>query len=440
MNTFIDPLIIIGAGPKAMAIAAKSVVLKKLGFSVPHIHIIEKVKVGAHWKGDAGFTNGRMELGTSPEKDVGFPYQSSFGIPELDKKINLEMWKFSWSAFLIAQGEFASWVDQGKPAPTHGKWADYLNFVAEQLSDGVTLTLGDVTSLGLDGSRWKVNYIDSLKQLHTIYGQGVVVTGPGKTKQSLLIDQEVHEQVYPLETFWKKIGLRELGEMQRVAVIGAGENAASAILALIEAYGKKLKIDVISPFGSLFTRGESYYENRVYSNPLEGKWSRLSLEDRRAFIRRTDLGVFSVNAMKILNDQPNLSILPGRAVKAQKILNSSEVGLAVSYGGEIEVYSYDNVIMATGFDQVAFVDQLLEAPARARIIESGLTEFNADCVSLLIEPDLSLKGLEPKLHLPMIAGISQGPGFANLSSLGRLADQILSGYTHSSKRLNHAFV
>ena len=36
--------------------------------------------------------------------------------------------------------------------------------------------------------------------------------------------------------------------------------------------------------------------------------------------------------------------------------------------------------------------------------------------------------MTPKLHLPMLAGLEQGPGFANLSCLGRVSDQILQSY------------
>jgi mycobactin lysine-N-oxygenase len=33
--------------------------------------------------------------------------------------------------------------------------------------------------------------------------------------------------------------------------------------------------------------------------------------------------------------------------------------------------------------------------------------------------------LTPALHLPVLAGLAQGPGFPNLSCLGLLADRVL---------------
>jgi mycobactin lysine-N-oxygenase len=37
-------------------------------------------------------------------------------------------------------------------------------------------------------------------------------------------------------------------------------------------------------------------------------------------------------------------------------------------------------------------------------------------------------GLEPPLHLPVLAGLAQGPGFPNLSCLGLLSDRVLRRY------------
>ena len=42
--------------------------------------------------------------------------------------------------------------------------------------------------------------------------------------------------------------------------------------------------------------------------------------------------------------------------------------------------------------------------------------------------DLSVTGLDPPLHLPVVAGLAQGPGFPNLSCLGLLSDRVLRRY------------
>jgi len=36
--------------------------------------------------------------------------------------------------------------------------------------------------------------------------------------------------------------------------------------------------------------------------------------------------------------------------------------------------------------------------------------------------------VNPPLHLPLVAGLAQGPGFPNLSCLGLLSDRVLRRY------------
>jgi hypothetical protein len=38
---------------------------------------------------------------------------------------------------------------------------------------------------------------------------------------------------------------------------------------------------------------------------------------------------------------------------------------------------------------------------------------------------LELEGVRPRLHIPGLGGLRQGPGFANLGSLGLLANRVL---------------
>lgn len=75
-HTSPSTLLVLGAGPKALAIAAKHAVLQQLGYPVPELLVVEKQGVAAHWSGTAGYTDGRSLLGTLPEKDLGFPYAS----------------------------------------------------------------------------------------------------------------------------------------------------------------------------------------------------------------------------------------------------------------------------------------------------------------------------------------------------------------------------
>ena len=105
------------------------------------------------------------------------------------------------------------------------------------------------------------------------------------------------------------------------------------------------------------------------------------------------------------------------------------VRLAVLYQGVTEIHTYDYVIAATGFDPLGFGDRLDERP-RKTLIDAigGTTSLELSLLEEAIQVDLSVAQFRPRLHLPMLAAVHQGPGFPNLSCLGRLSDRILRPY------------
>ncbi len=98
-----------------------------------------------------------------------------------------------------------------------------------------------------------------------------------------------------------------------IGVIGTGETAAAIVVALVEALRSSAFIEVISPYGVIYSRDEGFEENRLFSDP-DGKlaslysyhqhaanWLQLSEHDRREFVQRTDRGVFSLKAIEELS-------------------------------------------------------------------------------------------------------------------------------------------
>ncbi len=82
-------LLILGAGPKAVAIAAKRAILAQLGLPGPRVVAVDFQGIAAYWSGTSGFTDGRQFLGTRPEKDVGFPYASTcWGDDKINKAVS----------------------------------------------------------------------------------------------------------------------------------------------------------------------------------------------------------------------------------------------------------------------------------------------------------------------------------------------------------------
>src|ERR1700761_9731811 len=111
-------LAVLGAGAKAVAVAAKAFVLREMGVDTPEVIAVERTGVGANWQASGGWTDGAHRLGTSPEKDVGFPYRSALA-PRRNAELDERMTQYSWQSYLIATASFAAWVDRGRPAPTH---------------------------------------------------------------------------------------------------------------------------------------------------------------------------------------------------------------------------------------------------------------------------------------------------------------------------------
>ena len=123
----------------------------------------------------------------------------------------------------------------------------------------------------------------------------------------------VHDRILTVESFWKiyRKFRDSAGNAIRVAIVGSGENAASIAMALVECGSRDIYIDILCPAGMAFSRGESFRENLVYSNPDRGNWDSLSTEDRRGFIYRTDRGVFSQYAQRVLDLADNIEMVPG---------------------------------------------------------------------------------------------------------------------------------
>jgi mycobactin lysine-N-oxygenase len=100
-----------------------------------------------------------------------------------------------------------------------------------------------------------------------------------------------------------------------------------------------------------------------------------------------------------------------------------QIVLTTEYGPEQEKVAYDFVVVAIGF-QSRWFESLLGPQGRARLTAA----LGGELLDQRIEADLSVAGLTPALHLPMLAGLAQGPGFPNLSCLGLLSDRVLSRY------------
>lgn len=412
-------LVVVGAGPKGVAVAAKAAVLADLGLPAPRVTVVDPGGVAAHWSGGAGFTDGEQHLGTPPEKDVGFPYAPSWGAASA--AVTHRMLGLSWAGWLTSTGEYAEWVDRGRPRPRHRRWAAYLQWVADSV--GLRPVAARVGGLEVEDGAWRVD-LDRGEPLRGV--DGVVLTGPGRTHRvpgppSLASDPRVLDG----RTVWAELARLRRDPPAEVCVVGAGETAGATAVALLEAL-PGTRIEVVTPTGVLFTRGESFSESHLYSDPAA--WAALPPRQRRATVARTDRGVFSVAVQAVLDTADSVSTVAGRVTR----LTPTPGGIVVRLddGGDVTDVSYPLVVDATGFDPTGLL-QLLGPAARGLLAAATGARAELPTTAELegaIGPDLAVPGLVPRLHLPVLAGYAQGPGFANLSCLGLLADRVLGAH------------
>jgi mycobactin lysine-N-oxygenase len=402
-------LAVIGAGPKGIAIAAKARALAAAGLDPPRVVLVDRGTVAGNWTGRQGYTNGLLPLGTPPEKDVGFPYPHSWGAAS--SSVTAAMADYSWQRHLIAHGSYADWVDRGRLRPTHREWSFYLREVADKAR--AEIVADEVVAVEADGGQWRL----TLQAGHEIRADGVVFTGAGPPIGVAGQPQD-HPRVLDGRSYWLR---RPAGPRlaQSICVIGSGETAASVVISLLKGSHKHSTIDVLTSRGVLYSRGESYDENRYYSDP--GDWPGLAWSHRREFLERTDRGVFSQQAEALLTASRGFRTLAGRAVAIEA--GQRQVVVAIEYDRERERVAYDLVVVAIGF-RARWFETLLGGEARRRL-RGALAGAELE---ERIQVDLSVAGMSPPLHLPVVAGLAQGPGFPNLSCLGLLSDRILRRY------------
>ena len=412
-------LAVLGAGAKAVAVAAKAFVLREMGVDVPDVIAVERTAVGANWQASGGWTDGAHRLGTSPEKDVGFPYRSAL-VPRRNAELDERMTRYSWQSYLIATASFAEWIDRGRPAPTHRRWGHYLGWVADHV--GLNVVHGEVVGLSITGDRWALHTHET-----TVHADALMITGPGQAEKSLLPG---NPRMLSIAQFWDRAAGHDRISAERVAVIGGGEAAASMLNELFR--HRVSTITVISPQVTLFTRGEGFFENSLFSDPSD--WTALTLDERRDALARTDRGVFSANVQEALLADDRIHHLRGRVAHAVGWDGQIRLTLSTNRGSEnLEtVHGFDLVIDGSGADPLWFTS--LFSQDALDLLELGLGgPMTADRLQEEIGYDLAVTDVAPKLFLPNLAGLTQGPGFPNLSCLGLLSDRVLGSTTSPSK-------
>ncbi|HWI72370.1 MAG TPA: SidA/IucD/PvdA family monooxygenase [Baekduia sp.] len=431
MSSGIADLLIVGAGAKAAAVAAKVHVINMLGYGPVSLTVVESNEHAASWLGLNGMTSGDETLAITPVKDVGFPYESgrAFG-DEVGDEVDAAMLAFSWQAYLIGGRRYARWVNAELPSIRHRDYGAYLAWVHARAREGVRHVAGRVERIVLDedDGRWAVDVAtpdDNGGGPRREHGAALMLTGSGVHRR-LAHEPEAASRMLHCDDRRGDLAARIPADRRsEVAIVGGGEGALSCVL-FLRALRPAARLTVHTPELPL-SRGEGFLENRVFADPDSVGWSGLDLATRRAFIQRCDRGVFGPDGLLEIAFDDQCRFITGRVVHVGADADGRGVRLDCATPSGPWSDRYDYVVNCTGFDVLEQVRGYFPPEVRAAIERQAGPVWDLPPEDeLRFGRGLELAGLRPRLHIPGLANVSQGPGFANLGCLGLTADRVLA--------------
>lgn len=421
-------LLIVGAGAKAAAIAGKVHAINTLGLASVSMTIVEKTVPAASWLGRNGMTSGEEPLAIPPIKDIGFPYRSYRQFGAAGDEIDAALLPLSWQRFAMQRREYAPWVNSGAPPVRHRDYGEYLGWVLERATAGVRMLHGRVArvSLGPDGGRWEVDVEERGEpgdpRRHG--ARALVLTGPG-VHRAFPHDPEAKPRMFHCDSRREEFARVPADRDIEIAIVGGGESALSALV-FLRAFRPRARLTIYTP-GLPMSRGESFLENRVFADPDDVGWETLDLQMRRDFVKHCDRGVFDQGVLARIADDESCRFVTGRVVHVASVAGGEGVSLEYEASEGVVGDPCDFVVNCTGFDLLAQLHGLFPERVRAEIESlTGPLWDRPPQTEVRFGRGLEIAGMSPRLHIPGLAGLSQGPGFANLGSLGLLANRVLS--------------
>lgn len=418
-------LLVVGAGAKAAGIAAKVHAINRLGLGPISLRIVESTEPAASWLGRNGMTSGEEPLAVTPIKDVGFPYRSFDVFGDRGEAVDDAVMGFSWQRYMVGRRRYARWIDAGSPSVRHRDYGEYLRWVLSRATEGVEHVAGRVAQVTLDeaGGQWTVEVEEAAGRSR--HGAGaLVLTGPG-IHRAFPHEPGIADRVFHCDSRRGDFARLPEEEACDVAIVGGGESALSCMM-FLRGFRPHSRFTVYTPMLPM-SRGESFLENRVFSDPDEVEWTALDQQTRRDFVKHSDRGVFDPPSLAAIAYDDRCRFVTGRVTDVESAGGGAGVRLEHRSPEGVARPEHDYVVNCTGFDLLAQLRTLFPAQTRAAIEERvGQLWDTPAGTEVPIGRNLELRGMEPRLQIPGLAGLGQGPGFANLGALGLLANRVLA--------------
>ncbi len=417
-------LLVLGAGAKGAAIAMKTHVLNALGLGPISLTVVEAAGPAAAWRDGEGVTSSREILGLGPCKDIGFPYQGGRAFGQDGAAVDRAALSFSWQQHLVEEGRYAEWIDAGSPAVQRRVFGAYLAWVLARASEGVETVHGRVARVSLEpgGERWLVD-VDGSAGPDRYACRAFALTGQG-AQRILPHDVDAAARVLDCESGRMEIARVPSEDSSDIAIVGGGESALSC-LEFVRARRPDAQLTVYTA-NLPMSRVESFLENSVFSRPDDVDWTALSEDARRDFVARSDRGVFGADRALPFGYDERLRLVTGRVTHVASAEDGRKASVAyVPTSGAATKAQHDYVINCTGYDPLEQLRRLLEPEARDELERQVGPLWGRPCDDVAIGRALELEGVRPRVHIPGLAALSQGPGFSTLGALGLLADRVL---------------
>jgi mycobactin lysine-N-oxygenase len=280
-------------------------------------------------------------------------------------------------------------------------------------------------TLGESGERWVVEVEEPSGSSRHASG-ALVLTGPG-IHRSFPHEPAVASRVFHCDSRRDEFARIPDDRQCDIAIVGGGESALSATM-FLRGMRPGCRFTIYTPMLPM-SRGESFLENRVFSNPDTVEWGSLDLQTRRDFVKHSDRGVFDPPSLAAIAYDDRCSFVTGRVTDVGAA--GSGVGVRLDYESPEGSISreHDYVANCTGFDLLAQLRTLFPAGVREEIERRvGQVWDQPAGTEIPIGRHLELVGMRPRLQIPGLAGLSQGPGFANLGALGLLSNRVLQPF------------